>query len=176
MTASAFVALGANLGDPVAQLESAIAALACLPRTRLVRASSLYRSAPVGYADQPDFVNAVAEVVTALTPRELLEALLALEHDRGRVRNFPNAPRTLDLDIVLYGTLALHEHGLTVPHPRMHERAFVLVPLAEIAPDAMVPGRGTVRDLLAGVDCGSVERVAAARTPATIASAACRHE
>lgn len=160
----AFVALGANLGDPVAQVESAIAALGALPHTRLVRASSLYRSAPVGYADQPDFINAVAEVSTELAPRELLDALLALELRCGRVRDFPNAPRTLDLDVILYGELAMHEHGLTIPHPRMHERAFVLVPLAEIAPDAKVPGRGVARDLLSGVDADSVERVALART------------
>jgi 2-amino-4-hydroxy-6-hydroxymethyldihydropteridine diphosphokinase len=156
---TAFVALGANLDDPQAQVQSAIAALGELPRTRLVRASSLYRSAPVGYSNQPDFINAVAEVATGLAPRELLDSLLALEHHRGRVRDFPNAPRTLDLDIILYGDLALHEHGLTIPHPRMHERAFVLVPLAEIAPDARVPGRGAARDLLAGVDTSSVERV-----------------
>jgi 2-amino-4-hydroxy-6-hydroxymethyldihydropteridine diphosphokinase len=156
---TAFVALGANLDDPQAQVQSAIAALGTLPDTRLVRASSLYRSAPVGYSNQPDFINAVAEVATGLAPRELLDALLALEHRRGRVRDFPNAPRTLDLDIILYGDLALHEHGLTIPHPRMHERAFVLVPLAEIAPDASVPGRGAARDLLAGVDTGSVEGV-----------------
>lgn len=157
---TAFVALGANLDDPQAQVRSAIAALGELPRTRLVRASLLYRSAPVGYSNQPDFINAVAEVATGLAPRDLLDALLALEHRRGRVRDFPNAPRTLDLDIILYGDLALHEHGLTIPHPRMHERAFVLVPLGEIAPAAKVPGRGTVRDLLAGVDTGSVERIA----------------
>jgi len=156
---TAFVALGANLDDPQAQVRSAIAALVELPRTRLVRASSLYRSAPVGYSNQPDFINAVAEVATGLAPRELLDALLALEHRRGRVRDFPNAPRTLDLDIILYGDLALHEHGLTIPHPRMHERAFVLVPLVEIAPDATVPGRGAARDLLAGVDASGVERV-----------------
>jgi 2-amino-4-hydroxy-6-hydroxymethyldihydropteridine diphosphokinase len=156
---TAFVALGANLDDPQAQVHSAIAALGTLPDTRLVRASSLYRSAPVGYSNQPDFINAVAEVATGLAPRELLDALLALEHRRGRVRDFPNAPRTLDLDIILYGDLALHEHGLTIPHPRMHERAFVLVPLAEIAPGAKVPGRGAARELLAGVDTGSVERV-----------------
>jgi len=155
----AFLALGANLGNPEAQVQSAIAALGTLPHTRLVRASSLYRSAPVGYADQPDFLNAVAEVATALAPRELLDALLALELSCGRVRDFPNAPRTLDLDIILYGGLVLHEHGLTIPHPRMHERAFVLVPLAEIAPDVIVPGRGVARDLLAGVDVRSVERV-----------------
>jgi 2-amino-4-hydroxy-6-hydroxymethyldihydropteridine diphosphokinase len=88
----------------------------------------------------------------------LLEALLAVEQRHGRLRDFPNAPRTLDLDIVLYGSLVLHEHGLTIPHPRMHERAFVVVPLAEIAPDALVPGRGAARELLRAVDAASVIR------------------
>jgi 2-amino-4-hydroxy-6-hydroxymethyldihydropteridine diphosphokinase len=93
----------------------------------------------------------------------LLNHLLALERRRGRVRDFPNAPRTLDLDIVVYGDLVLHEDGLTVPHPRMHERAFVVVPLAEIAPETMVPGRGRARELLAGVDAASVARLAPVR-------------
>lgn len=154
----AFIALGANLDRPEGQIEAGIRELAALPQTRVVRRSSLYRSAPVGYHDQPDFINAVVQIETGLEPRELLEALLAIEHRHGRVRDFPNAPRTLDLDIVLYGSLVLHEHGLTIPHPRMHERAFVVVPLAEIAPDAPVPGRGVARELLRGVDAASVIR------------------
>jgi 2-amino-4-hydroxy-6-hydroxymethyldihydropteridine diphosphokinase len=156
---TAYVALGSNLLEPRRQLREAFDALACLPATQLVACSSLYRSAPVGYADQPDFVNAVAAIRTALAPRALLDALLALERAHGRVREFPNAPRTLDLDIVLYGEQVIHEPGLSVPHPRMHERAFVVVPLAEIAPQAAVPGRGRVRDLLAGVDTASVTRL-----------------
>jgi len=155
---TAFIALGANLDHPERQIEAGIRELAALPQTRVVRKSSLYRSAPVGYLDQPDFVNAVAQIETGLKPRELLAALLAIEHRHGRVRDFPNAPRTLDLDIALYGDLALHEHGLTIPHPRMHERAFVMVPLAEIAPDARIPGRGTARELLRNVDVSSVVR------------------
>jgi len=162
---TAFIAVGANLCDPERQVERGIGALHALPRTDFVRASSLYRSAPVGYADQPDFINAVAEVRTALAPRALLDALLALERQHGRVRDFPNAPRTLDLDIVAFGDCEVHEAGLTIPHPRMHERAFVVVPLAEIAPDAMVPGRGRARDLLAGVDAASVTRVVPVRQP-----------
>lgn len=152
----AYVALGSNLKDPRRQLQSGFAALARLPQTQLVAQSSLYASAPVGYADQPDFVNAVAAIRTSLVPRALLDALLVIEREHGRVREFPNAPRTLDLDIALYGEQLIHEPGLTVPHPRMHERAFVMAPLAEIAPDAIVPGRGRVRDLLAGVDVASV--------------------
>lgn len=156
---TAFVALGSNLSGPQRQLRAAFDALARLPDTQVIAHSSLYRSAPVGYADQPDFVNAVAAIRTALSPRALLDALLTLERAHGRVREFANAPRTLDLDIVLYGEQVIHEPGLSVPHPRMHERAFVLVPLAEIAPDAVVPGRGCVRDLLAGVDAARVTRL-----------------
>jgi len=155
-----FVALGANLDHPELQVEAGIRELAGLPQTRLVRRSSLYRSAPVGYRDQPDFVNAVAQIETGLGPRDLLEALLAIELRRGRVRDFPNAPRTLDLDIVLYGSLALHEPGLTIPHPRMHERAFVLLPLAEIAPDTVVPGHGRIADLVRNADVTGMVKLA----------------
>ena len=147
-----FVALGSNLDDPRAQVRSGLRALAALPRTRLVRESSLYLNPPVGYRGQPDFINAVAMIETRLAPRALLEALLEIERAHGRVRDFPNAPRTLDLDIVLYGDLRVHEPGLTIPHPRMLERAFVLVPLAEIAPEAVVPGGRRVADLVKRVD------------------------
>jgi 2-amino-4-hydroxy-6-hydroxymethyldihydropteridine diphosphokinase len=156
----AYVALGSNLNDPESKVRAAVMELAMLPSTRLAQTSSLYRSAPVGYRDQPDFVNAVACIETELTPRTLLDALLDIECRFGRVRDFPNAPRTLDLDLLLFNTSAIKEPGLTVPHPRMHERAFVLVPLAEIAPDALVPGRGRVRELLAEVDRGDLLRFA----------------
>lgn len=155
----AYIALGANLKNPAQQVLAGFEELAMLPDTRLAGTSSLYRSAPVGYADQPHFVNAVAAIETALSPRALLDALLAIERRYGRVRDFPNAPRTLDLDIALYGEAEVHEPGLTIPHPRMHERAFVVVPLAEIAPDAIVPGRGRVRDLLEAVDRAALERL-----------------
>ncbi len=155
----ACIALGANIGEPLHQIESAIAALAALPDTCLVARSSLYRSAPVGYADQPDFLNAVAVVETLLTPQALLDALLAIERAHGRVRDFPNAPRTLDLDIVLYGDVVMHEPGLTIPHARMLERAFVMVPLAEVAPDAIVPGHGRIGDLAAQVDAASIAQL-----------------
>jgi 2-amino-4-hydroxy-6-hydroxymethyldihydropteridine diphosphokinase len=157
--ASAYIGLGSNLQDPAAQLKSAFAALAMLPSTRLVSQSSLYRSAPVGYAEQPDFVNAVAALETGLAPRALLDALLAIERRHGRVRDFQNSPRTLDLDVLLYGDLQLHEPGLTIPHPRMHERAFVLLPLAEIAPGHVIPGRGAVTAVLGAVDAGGVVRL-----------------
>lgn len=157
---TAFIALGSNLDDPAHYIDIGLRELAALPQTRVVRKSSLYRNAPVGYLDQPDFVNAVAQIETGLKPRELLAALLAIEHRHGRVRDFPNAPRTLDLDIALYGDLALHEHGLTIPHPRMHERAFVIVPLAEIAPDARIPGHGSIADLVRNVDVTGMVKLA----------------
>jgi 2-amino-4-hydroxy-6-hydroxymethyldihydropteridine diphosphokinase len=165
-SATAYIALGANLEDPAAQVSAGLAAVAALPQTRLIARSSLYRSAPVGYADQPDFVNAVAALETALAPRALLDALLAIERAQGRVRTFANAPRKLDLDMLLYDDLQIRERGLTVPHPRMHERAFVLVPLAEIAPRCVVPGRGTVAELLLTVDAASVTRLASAMSSA----------
>jgi 2-amino-4-hydroxy-6-hydroxymethyldihydropteridine diphosphokinase len=129
------------------QIAGALDALAALPDTRLVRASSFYRTAPVGYAGQPDFVNAVVAIDTGLAPRALLDALLAIERQHGRVRTVPNGPRTLDLDLLVYGEVRLNEPGLTVPHPRMHERAFVMVPLAEIAPDFEAVGHGTAARL-----------------------------
>ena len=131
---SVWIGLGANLGERVGTLRAALAAMAALPGTRVLRTSSLYRSAPVG-ASGPDYLNAVAEIATTLAPQALLEALQAIEHAAGRERPFRNAPRTLDLDILLFGDAALATPTLTVPHPRMHERAFVLLPLAEIAPE-----------------------------------------
>lgn len=153
----AFVALGANLDDPKFQVVRALAELDRIPRSRVVAQSSLYRTAPVGYLDQPDFINAVAELETSLGPRALLDALLGLENSHGRRRSVPNAPRTIDLDLLLYGDLVLNEERLTLPHPRLHRRAFVLAPLAEIAPDAFVPGHGKAKDLLDSVDRSGVE-------------------
>ncbi|MBY0268396.1 MAG: 2-amino-4-hydroxy-6-hydroxymethyldihydropteridine diphosphokinase [Burkholderiales bacterium] len=155
----ACVALGANIGEPRRQIEAGFAALAALPGTRLLARSSLYRSAPVGYTDQPDFINAVAMIETTLAPHALLEAVLAIERVNGRVREFPNAPRTLDLDIVIYGDVVLQEPGLTIPHARMLERAFVMVPLAEIAPDMLVPGHGKVGDLVRHLDAAGVAQL-----------------
>jgi len=159
---TAFIALGSNLEDPVAQVRSGLRALAGLPHTRLTGASSLYRNPAVGMRDQPDFVNAVASIETRLAPQALLEGLLAIEREHGRVRDFPNAPRTLDLDIVLYGEAVIDEPGLTVPHPRMLARAFVLVPLAEIAPQAMVPRAGSAAGLAARVEATGLVRLSSA--------------
>jgi 2-amino-4-hydroxy-6-hydroxymethyldihydropteridine diphosphokinase len=155
----AYIALGSNLGDPVAQVTSGIEALAMLPDSRLALISSLYRTAPVGFLEQPEFVNAVAMVETALEPRALLAELLAIERRHGRVREVPNGPRTLDLDILLYGDTRRDHAELTIPHPRMHERAFVLVPLAEIAGDLAVPGQGTVRELAARIDATGIRKI-----------------
>lgn len=130
----ACVALGANLGDAVATVQQALRDVAGLPKTQLVKASSLYRSAP-HEAQGPDFINAVALVHTQLSPLELLHALQALELQSGRERPFKNAPRTLDLDLIFYGDVALNTPELTLPHPRWHERAFVLQPLAEVWPE-----------------------------------------
>jgi 2-amino-4-hydroxy-6-hydroxymethyldihydropteridine diphosphokinase len=130
---TAYIALGANLGDAVATVRQAVVDLAGLPQTRVVRSSSLYRSAPVD-ASGPDFINAVSEVVTRLNAPQLLRALQDLERRHGRQRPYRNAPRTLDLDLLLYGDACMASPALTVPHPRMGERAFVLLPLAELAP------------------------------------------
>ena len=143
------IALGSNLDDPEAQVRRAFAEIALLPQTWVHRRSTLRRTAPVGFADQPDFVNACALVQTRLSPRELLDGLLAIEKRHGRGRGIPNGPRTLDLDIVLYGDRVIDEPGLKVPHPRAHERRFVLEPLVEVWPDAVIPGRGRAIDLLA---------------------------
>lgn len=154
-----FIALGANLGDPVGQILSAVEELARLPATRLHTRSSLYRSRPVGGPEQPDYVNAVARLSTFLPPRELLRRCLAIEARHGRRRDGKNTPRTLDLDLLLYDGLIMHEPGLTLPHPRMHERGFVLIPLAEIAPNVLIPRRGDVRALLADTDISDLVRL-----------------
>jgi 2-amino-4-hydroxy-6-hydroxymethyldihydropteridine diphosphokinase len=160
---TAFIALGSNLDDPEAHVKRGIDALSSLPHTEVQRVSTLYRSAPVGYHDQPDFINAVVQIATRLGARVLLDALLTIERRHGRVRGVPNGPRTLDLDILLYGEQVLHEPGLAIPHPRMHERAFVIVPLAEIAPRQNIPGVGTVVQCLNAVDIDSVTRIAGIR-------------
>lgn len=156
---TAFIALGSNLADPAAQIRLALRALSALPDTRLVRHSSFFRNPPAGGLAQPEFVNAVAEIETRIEPRDLLDRLLDIERAHGRVREFPNAPRTLDLDLVLYGAERVVEPGLTVPHPRMLERSFVMVPLAEIAPAAVVPGSGRVADLARDVDASGMIRI-----------------
>jgi len=158
---TAYLGLGSNLAEPAAQLRSAFADLARLPETQLERASALYRTAPVGRTDQPDFVNAACRLRTRLAARALMQALLAIEHAHGRVRDpaDPGGPRTLDLDLLLYGAQVIREPGLVVPHPRLHERAFVLAPLVELDPDLAIPGQGKVSDLLARLAGQRVERI-----------------
>ena len=146
----AFIALGANLCDPVATVQAAIEALRNLPQSQMIAASSLYRTAPVGLRNQPDFVNAVVSIETQLTPHQLLDELLAVEARFGRRRSVPNAPRTLDLDLLLHGDTISADPQLTLPHPRMHQRAFVLAPLAEVSSNLVIPGRGKVEQLLIG--------------------------
>jgi 2-amino-4-hydroxy-6-hydroxymethyldihydropteridine diphosphokinase len=148
----AYVALGSNLGDRERLLRAALRALETTG-VRVVAVSSLRETDPVGYLDQPRFLNGVAAVETELGPRELLELLLAVERALGRKRDGPPmGPRTVDLDLLLYGDLVLDEPGLELPHPRLHERRFALEPLAEVAPGLEIPGRGRVEDLLAELD------------------------
>ncbi len=143
-----FVALGSNLSGnldcPASQVIRGFQSIEQLPKTKLMNTSSLYQSAPFGYAAQPDFINAVVEISTQLSPEALLEKLLIIEHEAGRERTFSNAPRVLDLDLLLYDDLILRTKNLTLPHPRMHERSFVLLPLAEIAPELSLPTHGNV--------------------------------
>lgn len=156
----AAIGLGGNLGDAATTLRDAFQALDQLPGTRLLRASPLFRTPAWGNLDQPDFVNAAALVDTALPARALLDALLDLERRFGRRREAGAqwGPRILDLDVLLYGDAVVDEPGLRVPHPHLHERAFALLPLARIAPEMEVPGRGSVAKLLAAVDAsGCIE-------------------
>ena len=155
----AYVGVGSNLGQPARQVEEALDELDRLPHSRVVKRSSLYRSAPVGYADQPDFVNAVAQIETGLAAERLLSELQELEARHGRARSFANAPRTLDLDLLMFEKLEMRSERLTLPHPRMHERAFVLKPLIEVSPEASIPGRGPAAALLAGLAGQRVERI-----------------
>ena len=156
---TAFIGLGANLGDPRIALDAAFVAIAGLPGTRLVAASSLYRSAPVD-ARGPDFLNAVIKVGTRLSPLALLDALQAIERAQGRERPYRNAPRTLDLDLLLFGARCIEGPRLSVPHPRLRERAFVLHPLAEIAPGQVLPDGSKVAGLLDGVASQRLDRLA----------------
>jgi 2-amino-4-hydroxy-6-hydroxymethyldihydropteridine diphosphokinase len=145
--AIAFIALGSNLQDPIQQIKRAFNAIAQLPETTLLKQSSLYKTAPVGYDNQPDFINAVAQVKTALAPEALMRHLLAIETQFGRERPFPNAPRILDLDLLLYDALCMQSDLLTLPHPRMQSRGFVILPLAEIAADLVLPSGESVVEL-----------------------------
>ena len=160
----AYIALGANLDNPVQQVRHGIERLSALPATRLVAASSLWRTAPVGgalVAGQPDYINAVAKVETTLAGGDLLRKLQVVERDAGRDRagQAPMAARRLDLDLLLYGDVRIDTAELTLPHPRMHERAFVLAPLCEVAPGIELPPHGQAADLLARINDQAIERL-----------------
>jgi len=155
----AYIGIGSNLDEPKSHVRLAFEDLAKIPGTTVVKRSSLYRSAPVGYADQPDFVNAVAGIETGLPASRLLAELKEIEVRHGRHRSFKNAPRPLDLDILLYGELTMSLAHLTLPHPRMHERAFVLKPLMEISSEIIIPGLGAVKDLLEAAKEQKADRI-----------------
>jgi 2-amino-4-hydroxy-6-hydroxymethyldihydropteridine diphosphokinase len=155
----AYVGIGSNLDEPKSHVCLAFEDLAQIPGTTVVKRSSLYRSAPVGYADQADFVNAVAEIETSLPATRLLAELKEIEARHGRHRSFRNAPRPLDLDILLYGELTMSLAHLTLPHPRMHERAFVLKPLMELSSEIIIPGVGSVKDCLEKTGDQIAERI-----------------
>ena len=155
----AFIALGSNLQDPQAQVKRALKTIANTTNIKLIKASSLYRTVPVGYDNQPDFINAVAEIETDLNPLALLHTLLEIEAQHGRERPFPNAPRVLDLDVLLYEGFATSSPALTLPHPRMHTRGFVMLPLAEIAPKISIGNHGYADDLAAKCDNQGVSKL-----------------
>lgn len=157
----AWIGLGANLGDAAATVRAALQELDQLAQTRLLRASRLYRTPAWGIAEQPDFVNAVAQLDTRLSPRDLLDGLLDIEHAFGRERQAGArwGPRVLDLDLLLYDSAVLDEPGLRVPHPHLHERAFALVPLVEITPQAFIPGIGPAADALRALDSSAIQDV-----------------
>ena len=157
----AWIGLGGNLGDAVATLHAALQELDGLPQTRLVRASKFYRTLAWGVVEQPDFINAVAQLDTRLSPRDLLDALLDIERAFGRERHRSErwGPRVLDLDLLLYDSAVIDEPGLCVPHPHLHERAFALLPLVEITPDAFIPGIGPAGEALRALDSSAIEDV-----------------
>lgn len=166
MNVTAYIGLGSNLGGPAGQVRAALRDLAAIPQTQLQQVSPLYRSPPLGPPDQPDYINAVAALETALAPEALLDALQALETRHGRVRDGQRwGPRTLDLDLLLYGEQQLATPRLTVPHPGLPQRAFVLYPLADIAPELQVPGSGSVQALLAQCPKAGLERLKTNENP-----------
>lgn len=159
MMVRAYIGIGANLGDALSTVQNTFDALGKIPGCRLMKYSSLFRSKPIN-ADGDDYVNAVARIDTSLTPDALLNALQVLEDDEGRVRTYANAPRTLDLDILLYGNKIIQTDSLTVPHPRMTERAFVLIPLLQLAPAVDIPGLGAAHTFLTSVAEQTIHAIA----------------
>lgn len=166
----AYIGIGSNLADPLAQVRQAFRDLDAIPQSRGVARSPLYRSKPLGPQDQPDYINAAAALETTLSADDLLRALQAIEAAHGRIRQQRWGPRTLDLDLLLYGDLVRQDPDLTLPHPRLHERAFVLRPLYAIAPGLVIPGRGAVRRLLHACSQAGIEPVGADLKPAAMNS------
>ena len=157
---SAYIGLGSNLGEPLQQLDAAFTALNKLSGSRVTKRSSFYTSKPMGPADQPDYINAVAELETALAPQDLLLALQAIEQLQGRDRSGPRwGPRTLDLDLLLYADEVINTERLQVPHPGLAERDFVLIPLAEIAPELVIPGQPALKQLIQNCQNYGLERL-----------------
>ncbi len=156
---AAYIGLGSNLDDPAEQLHRALRALEQIQNTSVICYSSLYQSPPMGGVEQPDYINAVAEVETLLKPEELLEQLQVIETAQGRIRGERWGARTLDLDLLVYGSSIINMPDLKVPHPGMHERAFVLYPLNEIARDLEVPGRGLVTELLENCPAAGLKKI-----------------
>ena len=154
-----FLGLGSNLDHPDRQVQAAVREIYEIPETGLMSVSSLYQTMPVGMLDQPAFINAVTQVETTLSPHDLLRQLMDIESRHSRVRAEKNGPRTLDLDILIFNEWRIDDGELTTPHPRMHERAFVLVPLVEIAPEVYIPGKGYAKDFLAKMDASGVHKL-----------------
>lgn len=152
-----YIGLGSNMESPKLHVTNAIKALGEIQSTHTKKTSSLYKSKPVGPPDQDDYINAVAELETELAPLELLDKIQIIENEHGRVRNERWGPRTLDLDILMFGDEVINNERLTIPHPEMMNRSFVLVPLAEINADCLIPGKGLLRDVLTSIDRDSLE-------------------
>ncbi|MDH7482022.1 MAG: 2-amino-4-hydroxy-6-hydroxymethyldihydropteridine diphosphokinase [Armatimonadota bacterium] len=161
--ATVFLGLGSNLGDREANIRMALDKLVSQPEVKIRAVSSFYLTAPVGFQDQPDFVNAVAAIETDLSPKELLDVVLKIEREMGRVRNFKWGPRIIDIDILLYNNVKVNTDELVIPHPRMTERAFVMAPLAEIAPDLTLPDGRTPNDVLKELKNQSVRKLSEVR-------------
>ncbi len=159
MSTLAYIAIGSNLANPLNQVLSAFHEITYLPKSKLIKKSSCYTSSPLGYKDQPDFINAVVLIETDLSPHQLLLELQMIELSHQRERSFLNAPRTLDLDILLYGDIKLNEPKLTIPHPRMHERAFVIFPLQEINENISIPLIGDITKIAKELDPKNTMRI-----------------
>jgi 2-amino-4-hydroxy-6-hydroxymethyldihydropteridine diphosphokinase len=159
MTSTAYIGLGSNIGNPESHIRAALDQLKQHPDIQLDKVSSLYQTSPVGYLNQADFINAVAKINTSLSPQALLEVLLNIELNQGRERPFKDAPRTLDLDLLLFDQIEIDTPSLTLPHPRMFSRGFVLVPLAEIAPQIDIPKQGKLSDLIAQISTADIVKL-----------------